>query len=193
MREPKAPSAVITMADGAQIVIDLCPDQAPNTVRSFVWLARQGAFDNHAIERIVPGYVADMSYHAFGKQLCRYLIANESRSHGWNNTLKVAPGVIAMGGYDEGIAGGEFFFPFAESPKLDGHYPAFGVIRSGLEEVLRWERVPLRPVQFGALAGIEINEPVTPIVIRSVRVQGCQDPCPAPATVPMTQVPPGWR
>lgn len=49
------PIAVMTMENGAEIVIELLPAHAPNTVASFIHLAKLGVFDVHAIERIVPG------------------------------------------------------------------------------------------------------------------------------------------
>lgn len=187
------PIATISMEHGCDIVIALYPEEAPNTVNSFISLANQGCFDRHAIERIVPGYVIDASYTAFGKDACKYLIDNESRAHGFPNQLKVEPGVIAMGGYGEaGIAGGEFFFPLAYYEQLDGHYPAFGKIISGLEEILRWETVPLRPVPYPENPCIEINEPVTPLVISSIRVDTFGVTYPAPVKRPMLEKPPSW-
>lgn len=187
------PIATISMEDGASIVIRLCPSEAPNTVNSFISLSNRGLFDGHAIQRIVPGYVVDVSYNAFGREACKYLIANESRSHGVANNLNMEPGVIAMGGYGEdGIAGGEFFFPLAYHEKLDGNYPAFGVILSGLEEILRWEQVPLRPVPYPQDPGIVVNEPVSPIVIASVRVDTFGVSYPEPVKLPMVNKPPSW-
>ena len=187
------PIATIRMENGAEIVIRLCPSEAPNTVNSFISLSNRGLFDGHAIQRIVPGYVVDASYNAFGQEACKYLIANESRSHGVPNNLKMEPGVIAMGGYGEdGIAGGEFFFPLAYHEKLDGNYPAFGVILSGLEEILHWEQAPLRPVPYPQDPTIVINEPVSPIVIASVRVETFGISYPEPVKLPMRNRPPSW-
>lgn len=165
----KRPIATITMKNGARIAFELYPDEAPNTVNSFIYLASLGAFNNYAIQRIVPGWVCDVSYTAFGKECCKYLIPNESRSQGVSNNLKVEPGTIAMGGYGpEEIAGGEFFFPYT-SEKLDGYYPAFGKCLSGWDEIRRLEKVPIKPVE--TKQNIEINEPIVPEVIRSVRVE----------------------
>ncbi len=166
------PQATILMDNGAKIVIELYPEQAPNTVNSFIWLARRGCYDNYAIQRIVPGWVADMSYTAFGREDCKYLIPNESRCQGVDNTLPMDVGSVGMGGYaiDE-ISGGEFFFPLAYSKKLDGRYPAFGLVRSGLEEVMRWERVELVPVEPAPGLKFEINRPVQPLIIRSVQIE----------------------
>lgn len=186
------PIATIIMADGAEITITLRPDQAPNTVSSFISLANRGMFDGHAIQRIVPGYVVDASYNAFGKEECEYLIENESISHGFPNSIKVEPGVIAMGGYEQGIAGGEFFFPLAYHKKLDGYYPAFGVIESGFNEVRRWESVPLRPVEYPQDPQIVVNEPVVPLIIESIRVETLGISYPEPKKLEMKERPPSW-
>ena len=97
----KNPIATMTMANGKKIIIELYPKEAPNTVNSFIYLANSGCYDGHAIQRIVPGYVVDASYTAFGKDQCKYLIDNESTSWGFPNHLKMEPGVIGMGGYGE--------------------------------------------------------------------------------------------
>ena len=71
------PIATLHMANGRNIVIELLPESAPNTVNSFIYTASRGYLDHHAIERIVPGNWVDVSYTAFGKKECRYLIPNE--------------------------------------------------------------------------------------------------------------------
>lgn len=93
------PRVTFQMNTGRTIVLELLPDQAPNTVRSFLWLARNSCYTGHSIQRIVPGYVVDASYNAFGKEMACYLIDNESTSHGFPNHLRLEPGTIAMGGY----------------------------------------------------------------------------------------------
>ena len=187
------PVVTFVMENGTEIVIELYPEEAPNTVNSFLHLAAQHCFDGHTIERIVPGYVVDASYRAFGQEACKYLIDNESPSWGHSNALRVEPGVIAMGGYGEdGIAAGEFFFPLAYHEKLDGHYPAFGKILSGMEEILRWETVPTRRVPYPGHPELEVNEPITPLVIRSVRAETFGVIYPAPVRRPVQNRPANW-
>ena len=65
------------MANGRRIVIELLPESAPNTVCSFIHAASHGWLDHHAIERIVPGNWVDVSYSAFGREECRYLIPDD--------------------------------------------------------------------------------------------------------------------
>ena len=189
----RRPVATITMEGGAEIVIGLYPDEAPNTVKSFISIANRGLFDGHAIQRIVPGYVVDVSYNAFGKEECKYLIKNESRSHGIPNNIRVEPGVIAMGGYDDiGIAGGEFFFPLEYHERLDGKYPAFGKIQSGLEEILSWGKLPLKKVDYPQDKTVEVNEPVTPLVIKTVKVETFGVLYPEPEKLDVSFCPPSW-
>lgn len=71
------PKATLHMANGADIVIELLPEAAPNTVNSFIYAASHGYLDHHAIERIVPGNWVDVSYTAFGHKELQYLIPNE--------------------------------------------------------------------------------------------------------------------
>ena len=188
--ETKHPIATIAMENGAKIVVELYPEEAPNTVNSFIFLARQGAFDHYAIQRVVPGWVLDVSYTAFGKDICKYLIPNESPSQGFPNHLRVEPGVIAMGGYgpDE-IAGGEFYFPYT-SEHLDGRYPAFGRGLQWWEEIQRIEKVPLRPVP--TKQDLIINEPVAPEVIAAVTVETFGVEYPEPVRYTDRELPFNW-
>ena len=100
------PIATLHVANGMNIVIELLPESAPNTVNSFIYTASRGYLDHHAIERIVPGNWVDVSYTAFGKKECRYLIPNEFELNPDVVPLDSHPGAVCMGGYGEaGLAG----------------------------------------------------------------------------------------
>ena len=92
------PIATLHMANGRKIVIELLPESAPNTVNSFIYTASRGYLDHHAIERIVPGNWVDVSYTAFGKKECRYLIPNEFELNPDVVPLDSHPGAVCMGG-----------------------------------------------------------------------------------------------
>lgn len=189
----KHPIVVITMENGTEIEVELYPEEAPNTVSSFLFLAGKGCFDNHAIERIAHDFVADISYTAFGKDEAKYLIAYETADAGFPNHLPALPGTIVMGGYEEGIAGGEFFFPFLENERLTWHYPAFGKVTRGMEEIMRWNTLPLREVELPQDPSIRITAPVEPPVIRSVRVETFGVPYPEPVRLEKAPLPVNWR
>ena len=154
------PIATLHMENGADIVIELLPESAPNTVNSFLFAASHGYLDHHAIERIVPGNWVDMSYTAFGHKETQYLIPNEFSLNPEVEPLDSHPGCVCMGGYGEaGLASCEFFFPLRDCPDHKGVYPVFGKVISGMDEIRRIAKVPTVPVDF-PIPGVEVNCPV---------------------------------
>ena len=150
----KNPTATITFSNGGIIHIELYPDIAPYAVTSFIFLANQGVYDHYPIERIVPDWVLDMSYHAFHNPKACYFIPNDVKS---GKYLEAVPGTIGLGGYGAPeIAGGEFFFPLADCPSITGVYPIFGKIVSGMEEIRRLEQLKTYPVYSGSVVKTKI-------------------------------------
>jgi len=164
------PIAVITMENGAEIVVELIPELAPNTVNSFIYLALLGAFDNYKIARVEPGFVVDVSTNAYNREVCRYLIENEAGKISAEKRLTPELGVIGMGGYDNGIAGGEFFFPLAHVPRLDGNYPMFGKVLKGIQEIARIGSGPVKEFAYN-FPGMLMHKPVNREVILSVKIE----------------------
>ena len=189
----KHPKAILHMASGARIVIELLPESAPNTVASFVYVASQGLMDHHAIQRIVPGDWVDVSYNGFGHEQSQYLIPNEFDLHPEIDPLPSYPGCVCMGGYGEaGLAGCEFFFPLRECPEHKGVYPVFGHVLEGMEEIRRLEQVPVRPVDF-PIPGVEVNEPVHPQVIERVELDLAGWHFPDPVRMARQEKPACWK
>ena len=164
------PVATIRLKDRGDVVIELMPEAAPNSVNSFISMAKKGYYDHYAIQRVVPGFCVDVSYTGFGRKECRFLIESDARQSA--RFLDLVPGVVAMGGYGENkICGSEFFFPLAPMSQHTGIYPAFGRILEGFSLIQEIEKVELRPVKMPeGLEHITINEPVTPVVIERVLV-----------------------
>lgn len=188
------PTATIHMANGARIEIELLPEAAPNTTASFIWAASHGVFDGHAIERIVPGNWVDMSYTGFRKKEGQYLIPYESDLHPELTPLDSEIGCVCMGGYDGlGQAGCEFFFPLRSIPEHKGLYPVFGRITSGLEEVLRLEKVDISPVTDFPISGLVVNRPVKPEVIEHVELDLKGKEYPEPVRIHEGVMTPSWQ
>lgn len=165
------PTATIYMANQSRIVIELLPETAPNTVSSFIYAASHGVFDGHPIERIVPGHWVGISYTGFRKKEGQYLIPFEYELHPELTPLDSEVGCVCMGGYDDlGQAGCEFFFPLRPCPEHKGHYPVFGKVISGIEEILRLEHVAIRPVDDFPIPGLIVNTPVEPEIIDHVEL-----------------------
>jgi peptidyl-prolyl cis-trans isomerase B (cyclophilin B) len=131
--------ATITMEDGGQIVLELYPDIAPQTVRNFVYLARQGFYDGLKFHRIMKGFMiqgGDPEGSGMGGP--GYTIKGEFQINGVNNDLKHTRGVISMARQGDpayNSAGSQFFIMHADSPFLDGSYAAFGQVISGMDVV----------------------------------------------------------
>ena len=171
MKNTLNPVATITMGSGSNIIIELLPDLAPNTVNSFIYLAGQNAFDNYKITRVEPGFVVDVSTNAFGREICRYLIENEAGKLPKAKRLRPDLGVIAMGGYNGNISGSEFFFPLAYNQRLDGAYPCFGRILEGIEQIEQIGSSPVKEFNYYHNPEKIMHKPVNVYVISKIRVE----------------------
>ncbi|SHG07274.1 peptidylprolyl isomerase [Ornithinibacillus halophilus] len=131
------PTVTITMENGGEIVVELYPDVAPNTVNNFVSLAEDGYYDGLIFHRVIPGFMVqggDPDGNGTGGP--GYSIAGEFTSNGFENNLLHERGVISMArsGHPDS-AGSQFFIMVEESPHLDGEYAAFGKVIEGMDVV----------------------------------------------------------
>ena len=188
------PHAVLHMENGRKIVIELLPEAAPNTVASFIHIARQGLMDHYAIQRIVPGKWVDVSYSGFGKEGARYLIPSEFALHPEIEPLDSHPGCVCMGGYgSHGLAGGEFFFPLKDCPEHKGIYPVFGKVVEGMDEVQRIAETETRLLEDFIIPEMIVYEPLEPQVIDHVELQLNGQEYPEPVRMSEDWTPPTWQ
>jgi peptidyl-prolyl cis-trans isomerase B (cyclophilin B) len=131
------PTVVITMESGGQIVIELEPKTAPNTVANFISLAKQGYYDGLIFHRVIPGFMiqgGDPQGNGMGGP--GYSIAGEFTLNGFENNLLHERGVISMARTRHpDSAGSQFFIMVDSAPHLDGQYAAFGRVIEGMETV----------------------------------------------------------
>ena len=158
------PTVTITMQDGEEIVLELYPDKAPNTVANFVELAESGFYDGLIFHRVINGFmIQGGDPEGTGMGGPGYSIKGEFAQNGFTkNDLSHERGVISMArSQSYNSAGSQFFIVHQDAPHLDQNYAAFGRVISGMETV-------------DAIASVETNpsndRPLTPQVIRSVRV-----------------------
>ncbi len=115
-----------------EIVIQLFAEKAPFTVNNFVFLARQGWFDNVTFHRVIPDFVAqtgDPSGTGMGGP--GYFIPNEVDA-----SLRFdRPGLVGMANSGPDLNGSQFFITLAPAPHLNGQYTIFGEVISGMEVV----------------------------------------------------------
>jgi len=165
------PTATLKTQRG-EIVFELYPDNAPNTVASFVKLADAGLFDNRPIKRIVPGWVLQPTYSNFDDERCAISLSGEFRANGFENPTVMRRGTLGLGGDGKSVSSPSCFFITLTDEtgrSLQDRYTAFGQVISGWSEVERLINVPLKPVESGK-EGVRINEPVDPEFIISVTV-----------------------
>lgn len=113
-----------------EIVIELFADKTPNTVNNFVFLAKDGWYDNVTFHRVIEGIVAqtgDPTSTGIGNP--GYFIDNEIHP-----SLKYdRPGMVGMANSGPNTNGSQFFITMVPAPTLDGGYTLFGQVISGMD------------------------------------------------------------
>ncbi|PIC79771.1 peptidylprolyl isomerase [Sporosarcina sp. P18a] len=131
------PVVTITMENDEQIVVELEPTVAPNTVANFISLIEDGYYDGLIFHRVIPGFMiqgGDSSGDGTGEP--GYAIDGEFSSNGFENTMKHERGVISTARtQDPNSAGSQFFIMTDDNSSLDGEYAAFGKVTEGMETV----------------------------------------------------------
>jgi len=156
------PIVTITMENGGQIVLQLYPAAAPNTVANFVELAQSGYYDGLIFHRVIPGFmVQGGDPEGTGMGGPGYSIKGEFSGNGHENNITHTRGVISMArANDPDSAGSQFFIMHADANYLDGQYAAFGEVISGIEVV----------DEIAAVTTGVNDKPLTDVVIKSIAV-----------------------
>jgi peptidyl-prolyl cis-trans isomerase B (cyclophilin B) len=132
------------------IRVQLHADKAPNTVNSFVFLARQGFYDNTTFHRVISGFMAQGGDPTgTGSGGPGYRFADEIVAD-----LKFdAEGVVAMANAGANTNGSQFFITYAAQPHLNGGYSIFGKVVSGMDVA---KAIDLRDPATAAKPGTKI-------------------------------------
>ena len=120
-RRVSPPTAVIRLEDGRKLSILLYVEKAPNTVASFVSLARKGFYNGLIFHRVVPGFVVQGGDPlGTGEGGPGYSLKAEF------NDIPYDEGVLGMARtQDPDSAGSQFFITLSRKAYLDGQYTAF--------------------------------------------------------------------
>lgn len=112
------------------------PDVAPNHVKNFATLAKQGFYNGTTFHRVIPGFMIqggdpnskspDRAMHGMGGPGFRVKAEFNSKPH--------KRGTVSMArSNDPDSAGSQFFICVADSNFLDWQYTVFGEVESGME------------------------------------------------------------
>ena len=131
------PVVAMEIEDYGAIVIELYPKIAPNTVNNFIFLVKQGFYDNNSFHRLVPNFVlqgGDPKGDGTGGPA--YTIKGEFTNNRFTNTLKHTKGIVSMARSSENdSAGSQFFIMLDTASYLDNNYAAFGKVIDGMDMV----------------------------------------------------------
>lgn len=135
--EKSHPVATLELSNGKQIVMELYPEIAPNTVNNFISLANSGFYDGTIFHRVIPNFmIQGGNPEGTGTGGPGYSIKGEFTSNGVKNHLLHVRGVVSMArSNDLDSAGSQFFIVQADSEHLDNLYAAFGKVTEGLDVV----------------------------------------------------------
>ena len=133
--EMKLKAVLINMQEGT-FLIELFPEDAPNTVNNFLKLVESGYYDGIVFHRIIPGFmIQGGDPNTKDPESDRSLWGTSGPGHSIKeefNTLQHDRGILSMArSYDVDSAGSQFFIVHKDSNHLDGEYTAFGRLVSG--------------------------------------------------------------
>ena len=148
--------ATIDTSEG-KMVAKLYPDKAPQTVNSFVFLAKEKFFDGLTFHRVIKGFMLQGGDpEGTGRGGPGYHLKAEF------NDTKHEKGILSMARTpDPDSAGSQFFVMHGTAPHLDGQYTVFGKITEGLDVIDK-------------IANVQTDgrdKPVKDVVIKSVTVE----------------------
>lgn len=136
--------------DKGDIKLDLFAQQAPKTVNNFVFLAREGYYDNTTFHRVIQGFMAQGGDPTgTGRGGPGYQFADEAGALALPHD---GPGVLSMANAGPNTNGSQFFITHGPTPHLNGKHAVFGKVADA--ESLRVlmqirERDPMRDSQPG--------------------------------------------
>jgi peptidyl-prolyl cis-trans isomerase B (cyclophilin B) len=127
----KSYRAVIETSRGS-IELELYPQHAPNTVNNFVFLAREGFYNNVSFHRVISDFVIQGGDPTgTGRGGPGYTFPDEVKG----NPLKHETGMISMANSGPNTNGSQFFITHSPQPHLNGRHTVFGKVVSGQEVV----------------------------------------------------------
>lgn len=143
--------------DKGDIVCSLYAAKVPRTVNNFVFLAREGFYDNTIFHRVIGNFMAqggDPTGTGMGGP--GYKFNDEFDASLKHN----GPGVLSMANAGPNTNGSQFFITHVATPWLDHKHSVFGQVIKGLDVLMAIpERDPQRPGNPGVqLLTVEITE-----------------------------------
>lgn len=150
--------------DKGDFTIELLANEAPVTVNNFVFLARDGYFDDVIFHRVIREFmIQGGDPTGSGRGGPGYRFKDElppARDYG--------PGVVAMANAGPNTNGSQFFVctgDLSRNLNQAPNYTVFGEVIAGMDTVLDIAADPVEGNEMG-----EPSKPVTPVHIQSIEI-----------------------
>lgn len=156
--DPSKQYSAVFHTEKGDFTVELFAKEAPLTVSNFVFLARDGFYNETTFHRVIPGFMAQGGDPAgTGTGGPGYKFADEAGALALKHK---GPGILSMANAGPNTNGSQFFITFKTTDHLDGKHGVFGKVVSGMDVVnsIR-ERDPQRDRQPGdKILSIDIQE-----------------------------------
>ncbi len=133
--------------DQGEIKVKLFAAETPITVNNFVFLAKEGFYDNTIFHRVIADFmVQGGDPTATGAGGPGYQFKDEIVKELKHDK----PGILSMANAGPNTNGSQFFITHVPTPWLDGKHTVFGEVIEGLDVVFK---IPERDPRFDTPAG----------------------------------------
>jgi peptidyl-prolyl cis-trans isomerase B (cyclophilin B) len=130
--DPAKTYKAIIETDRGVIELALYPQHAPKTVNNFLFLAKEGFYDEVSFHRVIKNFmIQGGDPTGTGRGGPGYKFADELKK----NPLRHETGVISMANSGPNTNGSQFFITHSPQPHLDGRHTVFGKVVSGQDVV----------------------------------------------------------
>jgi len=132
MIEPEKNYKAILHTEVGDIKINLFEDRVPKTVNNFVFLSKQGFYDETIFHRVIMNFMAqggDPTGSGMGGPGYQF---NDEFDAGM---IHNKPGIISMANAGPNTNGSQFFITHVPTPWLDGKHSVFGEVEDGMDVV----------------------------------------------------------
>jgi cyclophilin family peptidyl-prolyl cis-trans isomerase len=137
--------------DKGDIVCALYANKVPKTVNNFVFLAREGYYDNTIFHRVITDFMVqggDPTGTGMGGPGYKF---NDE----FNSSLRHStPGVLSMANAGPNTNGSQFFITHVATPWLDNKHSVFGQVIKGLDVHLS---IPARNPSSPEYPGVKLQ------------------------------------
>lgn len=134
------PKIKITVKGYGEMIAELYPDKAPETVANFLELVKNDFYSGLIFHRVIKGFmIQGGGFDTEFNQKPAKSIKGEFIANGFmSNDIRHKKGVLSMARTsDPDSASSQFFIMHEDAPHLDAQYAAFGRVTEGIDIVDR--------------------------------------------------------